>query len=294
VEKPFCSVAMASNLTGVKKVAQKVVNSMFADGQSEVDIRAYLKTKVSKSRVTQLMKEANRSNKGVAQAPITGVKKVGQQVVKSMFASGESEVVIRAYLKTRVSKSRITQLVKKAKSMPIQTKIHLRATLEPSGRLKPVIENTDIDDNVEKRALQALPDLMSTINPHITSMTMVRRLPEGVLGLREHALDKCADSIRTSIRTSVTEMVKESIRQEVLDRSRGNERQVTYEQRETRPIARQWVTPPKCCCSSATHSGRRPRTCLRHHPAVQLYCSDRYCAYEHIDTRTNPYLETFQ
>ena len=270
MQKQFFSVAMASNLTCVKKVGQQVVNSMFADGISEADIRAYLKTKVSKGRVTQLVKKANRSNKGVAQATITGVKKVGQQVVNLMFASGESEVVIRTYLKTRVSKSRVTQLVKKAKSKP---------------RFKPDIKNTDIDDNTEKRALQALPDLMSTINPHITSLRTVRRLLEGVLGLREHALDKYADSIKVA----VLQALQESLRQELFHKSKGNEcrdQQATYEQREARPIARPCVTPPRRWRSSATHSGRRPRACLRHHPAEQLYCSDKYCAYEHIDTRT--------
>ena len=72
-------------------------------------------------------------------------------------------------------------------------------------------------------------------------------------------------------------------------KSRDNKRrrqQVTYEQKEARPIATLWVAPPWRSCSSDTHAGRRPKACLWHHPAEQRYCSDLHCTHEHIDTRT--------
>ena len=113
-----------------------------------------------------------------------------------------------------------------------------------------------------------------------------------VLHMEEEEERRCEERRLAAVRRQIEEMTvaaKKRKRAAEKHKSRDNKRrrqQVSFGQREARPIATLWVTPPWRWCSSETHAGRRPKACLWHHPAEQRYCSDLHCTHEHIDTRT--------
>ena len=127
--------------------------------------------------------------------------------------------------------------------------------------------------------MEAVPQELLDAQLHVA-----RQMEEEERRCEEHRL---AD-IRCQIEL-ITAAAKKRKRAAEQHQSKGNKRRrkrVMYEQREALPIVTLWITPPWRRFGAATHTGRRPKACLMHHPAGQLYCSDKHCALEHIDTRT--------